>query len=92
MLYYHRSVRDDNEDRRLVTLLRQKGALVAMEMKLGRRYIYIYTQYQRKDQSRICMSLIFLDGIDVYVQLHQCVIYYVIHISDIYTLPCKVLF
>ena len=26
VLYYHRSVRDDNEDRRLVTLLRQKGA------------------------------------------------------------------
>ena len=25
VLYYHRSVRDDNEDRRLVTLLRQKG-------------------------------------------------------------------
>lgn len=27
VLYYHRSVRDDNEDRRLVTLLRQKGLL-----------------------------------------------------------------
>ena len=46
--------------------------------------IYIYTQYQRKDQSRICMSLIFLDGIDVYVQLHQCVIYYMLYTYQIF--------